>query len=127
MKISYITVTKKILNVSRGTVHNWASSKKRPSVENAQKLESLYGFPMSSFLTFEREKVWSAIKSMGTKDLEKKLVSFFNKQKSQSPRSGAYFGEAIPDKPRLLTNSVRQKPNTMPSITGSTATTKKGG
>ena len=79
MKISYITVTKKVLNVSRVTVHTWASNKKRPTVENAQKLESLYGFPMSSFLNFEREKVWSAIKSMSKKDLENKLMSFFNK------------------------------------------------
>ena len=89
MKISYITVTKKILNVSRGTVHNWASSKKRPSVEHAQKLESLYGFPMSCFLTSDREKVWPIIKTIPESVLKKKLVSFFNKQNINSHKQKA--------------------------------------
>lgn len=80
MKITYVTTTQRALGVSRITVHSWASNKKRPNIENAQKLGVLYGIPMSSFLTEERGSLWLYIKSMNKNDLQNKLTSFFDKQ-----------------------------------------------
>ena len=80
MKITYVTTTQRARGVSRITVHSWASNKKRPNIENAQKLGVLYGIPMSSFLTEERGSLWLYIKSMKKDDLQNKLASFFDKQ-----------------------------------------------
>lgn len=79
MKITYVTTTRKALGVSRITVHSWASNKRRPSVEHAEKLEALYGIPMASFLNAGRSEVWQYIKSLPSNALSVKLTSFANK------------------------------------------------